>query len=98
MSTELINKVLRFGEGRGMKQRIQRVERINALDRPDGRIGPEPSPRAGDGETRAMLRTCSDNVPPIPLTDWRAIHSVFCVGRRFPKKITVPPDIPSSQP
>ena len=32
MSTELINKVLRFGEGRGMKQRIQRVERINALE------------------------------------------------------------------
>ncbi|MBL6633150.1 MAG: preprotein translocase subunit SecA [Thermoleophilia bacterium] len=32
MSTELINKVLRFGEGRGMKQRLQRVERINALE------------------------------------------------------------------
>jgi len=32
MSTELINKVLRFGEGRGMKQRIQRAERINALE------------------------------------------------------------------
>ena len=32
MSTELINKVLRFGEGRGMKDRIKRVERINALE------------------------------------------------------------------
>ena len=32
MSTELINKVLRFGEGRGMKQRVQRAERINALE------------------------------------------------------------------
>ncbi|MGA0069298.1 MAG: preprotein translocase subunit SecA, partial [Miltoncostaeaceae bacterium] len=32
MSTEMINKVLRFGEGRGMKQRIKRVERINALE------------------------------------------------------------------
>ena len=32
MSTELINKVLRFGEGRGMKQRMQRVQRINALE------------------------------------------------------------------
>ena len=32
MSTEMINKVLRFGEGRGMKQRFQRVERINALE------------------------------------------------------------------
>ena len=32
MSTELINKVLRFGEGKGMKQRLQRVERINALE------------------------------------------------------------------
>jgi len=32
MSTEMINKVLRFGEGRGMKQRVKRVERINALE------------------------------------------------------------------
>jgi preprotein translocase subunit SecA len=32
MSTEMINKVLRFGEGRGMKERIKRVERINALE------------------------------------------------------------------
>ncbi|MGB1675823.1 MAG: preprotein translocase subunit SecA, partial [Miltoncostaeaceae bacterium] len=28
----MINKVLRFGEGRGMKQRVQRAERINALE------------------------------------------------------------------
>ncbi|MBM3634277.1 MAG: preprotein translocase subunit SecA [Actinobacteria bacterium] len=28
----MINKVLRFGEGRGMKQRVKRVERINALE------------------------------------------------------------------
>jgi preprotein translocase subunit SecA len=32
MSTELINKVLRFGEGKGMKQRIQRAERISTLE------------------------------------------------------------------
>ena len=32
MSTEMINKVLRLGEGRGMKQRVKRVERINALE------------------------------------------------------------------
>jgi len=32
MSTEILNKVLRFGEGRSMKQRVARVERINALE------------------------------------------------------------------
>ncbi|MDA2953216.1 MAG: preprotein translocase subunit SecA, partial [Actinomycetota bacterium] len=32
MSTEILNKVLRFGEGRGMKQRVARVVRINALE------------------------------------------------------------------
>ncbi|MSO44171.1 MAG: preprotein translocase subunit SecA [Thermoleophilia bacterium] len=32
MGTDMINKVLRFGEGRGMKQRIKRVEAINALE------------------------------------------------------------------
>ena len=32
MSTEILNKVLRFGEGRSMKQRMARVERINALE------------------------------------------------------------------
>jgi len=32
MSTEILNKVLRFGEGRSMKQRLARVERINALE------------------------------------------------------------------
>ena len=32
MSTEILNKVLRFGEGRSMKQRVARVVRINALE------------------------------------------------------------------
>ena len=32
MSTEILNKVLRFGEGRSMKARFARVERINALE------------------------------------------------------------------
>lgn len=32
MSTEILNKVLRFGEGRSMKQRVARVERISALE------------------------------------------------------------------
>jgi preprotein translocase subunit SecA len=32
MSTEILNKVLRFGEGRTMKARFARVERINALE------------------------------------------------------------------
>jgi preprotein translocase subunit SecA len=50
MSTELINKVLRFGEGRGMKQRIQRVERINALE-----SGMQDLSDAG-------LRECADSI------------------------------------
>ena len=32
MSTEILNKVLRFGEGRSMKQRVARAVRINALE------------------------------------------------------------------
>ena len=32
MSTEILNKVLRFGEGRSMKQRVARVVRISALE------------------------------------------------------------------